>query len=157
MGATSSSCSLNNSSSGDDPSFVTDLTLQDRDGNNTTVFVRDEPITMILTVRNRLNTPATIQFTDGRQEDFVVVRENSSSIVWQWSQGQTFSTTASELSFAAGETQTFTRIWDQQDNNGNSVRAGTYEARGALVYTNFDSAPLKSNQQGSTLVRFTIN
>lgn len=161
LGATSSSCSIDDldgdGDDGDDPSFVAELTLQDKDGKTTTSFTRDQPITMILTVRNRLNTAATIEFTDGRQEDFVVVRENSDTVVWQWSKDQTFGTTATELNFTAGETKTFTRSWDQNDNDDDLVRAGAYEARGALVYSNFDSSPLKSNQQASTLVRFTIN
>lgn len=159
MGATSSSCSLNRSGSsgGDDPSFVADLKLQDVNGNTTTSFNRDQQITMILTVRNRLNTSATIEFTTTRTDDFVVVRENSDSVLWQWSKGRNFATTPTSIDFAAGESKTFTRSWDQRDNDSNLVRAGTYEARGALVYSNFDSSPLKSNQQASTLVRFTVN
>lgn len=158
MGATSSSCSLDDRRSGDDLSFVTDLTLQDRNGKSTTSFNREEPITLIMTVRNRLKTSATIEFDTGRQDDFVVLRENSDSIIWQWSKGQPpFGTSPSTLDIAAGETKTFTRTWDQLDNDRKLVRAGTYEARGALVYSNFDSSPLRSNQQASTLVRFTIN
>jgi len=161
LGATSSSCSLNgdddDGGSGDEPSFVTTLTLRDSDGNDTTSFNREETITLILTVRNRLNTAASIEFPTARQDDFVVVRENSDTVVWQWSDGQTFGTGTTQIDFAAGEAKTFTRTWDQLNNDGNLVRADTYEARGALVYSNFDSSPLRTNQQASTLVRFTIN
>ena len=160
LGATSSSCSLNGNDDGDggdDPSFVTTLTLRGSGNTDATSFNREETITLVLTVRNRLSTAATIEFTDGRQDDYVVVRENSDRVLWQLSNGQTPPTGASQINFAAGETKTFTRTWNQLDNNGDLVRAGSYEARGALVYSNFDSSPLRSNQQGSTLVKFTIN
>ena len=39
---------------------------------------------------------------------------------------------------------------------GDHLPPGDYEARGVLVYSDFDINPLKSNQLASTLVRFTI-
>ena len=111
----------------------------------------------MLTVRNRLSTRATVEFTTARISDFVVVRENSSSVVWKWSTGQPpFTPSATTLEFNAGETKTFERAWNQVGDNGVPVPAGTYEARGVLFYDGFDADPLKTNQLGSTLVRFTI-
>jgi hypothetical protein len=101
---------------------------------------------------------ATVDFTTDRTVDFVIVRENSDTVVWQWSKDQPpFNTTATVLTFAPGEIKTFTRTWDQRDNDGTLVRAGGYEARGALVYDGFDDSPLRTNQMASTLERFTIN
>lgn len=160
LGATSSSCSIGGSDdrNGEEPSFVTQLTLRNLDGEITDSFERGEPITMVLTVRNRLRTSASVDFTTTRTSDFVVVRENTDNVVWQWSAGQLpFPTRPTTLDFAAGETKTFTVTWTQVDNNDAQVRAGTYEARGVLVYTGFDSNPLRSNQMGSTLERFTID
>lgn len=160
MGADSSSCSLNKSSSGSKPSFVADLTLRNSAGEITNSFTRGAPITMVFTIRNRLDTPATVEFTTTRTSDFVVVRENSDTVVWQLSRqndAAAVTTTKTTLTFAAGEEKPITAVWDQRDNDGNLVRAGTYEARGALVYDGFDNSPLLTNQMASTLKKFTTN
>jgi hypothetical protein len=157
------SCSFGSSDDsgdgGDDPTFVTTLQLQDNEGNVTSSFQRGEQIQMILTVRNRRDTTETVEFTDSRQSDFLVVRENSSGIVWQLSEeGAAPSPTPSTLEFAPGETKTITTSWNQLDSDGgDQVRVGTYEARGVIVFDGFDNSPLRSSQLGSPLERFTIN
>jgi hypothetical protein len=114
---------------------------------------------MILTVRNRRDTTQTIDFTDSRTSDFVVVRANTSTVVWQLSKETAApSPTATTLSFAAGESKTFTTTWNQLDSSGgDQVRAGNYEARGVLVFDGFDTNPLRASQRGSPLESFTIN
>lgn len=93
----------------------------------------------MLTVRNRRDTPVTVQFSSARTSDFLIVRENSSSVVWKWSTGRDFAPVETEIDFRAGETRTFSVSWDQIDANGAQVPAGTYEARGVLVYEDFDA------------------
>ena len=159
------SCSLTGSGSnnsgdgGDDPTFVATLQLQDTQGNVTSSFQRQQLIQMILTVRNRRDTAETIDFTTTRTADFVVVRANTDSVVWQLSKETAApSQTATTLTFAAGESKTFTTTWDQTDSdNGDQVRTGTYEARGVLVFDGFDTRPLRASQLGSPLESFTIN
>ena len=159
------SCSLpgsggnNGGDGGDDPTFVATLQLQDTQGNVTSSFQRQELIQMILTVRNRRDTTETIDFTDSRTSDFVVVRANTDSVVWQLSKETAApSQTPTTLSFAAGESKTFTTTWDQTaSDNGDQVRTGNYEARGVLVFDGFDTRPLRASQQGSPLESFTIN
>jgi len=158
------SCSLagsgnNSGDGGDDPTFVATLQLQDTQGSVTASFQRQELIQMILTVRNRRDTTETIDFTNSRTSDFVVVRANTTSVVWQLSKETAApSQTATTLSFAPGETKTFTTTWDQTDSDsGNQVRTGNYEARGVLVFDGFDTSPLRASQLGSPLESFTIN
>jgi len=114
---------------------------------------------MILTVRNRRDTTETIDFPDSRTSDFVVVRANTDNVVWQLSKETAApAATPTTLSFAPGETKTFTTTWDQTDSgSGNQVRTGSYEARGVLVFDGFDSNPLRASQRGSPLEEFTIN
>ena len=140
----------------DDASFVAQLQIQDANGDITDTFDRGETIIFVLTVRNRLDTSASAEFTTTRTSDFVVLRENTDDVVWQWSDGRSFSDVATTIEFAPGETRTFTETWDQILSNGTQLRSGTYEARGVLVFSGFDSDPLRSNQMGSTLERFTI-
>ncbi len=157
IGASSQSCSFGSDSGGSDrPSFVTELSLQDLDGQVTDSFERGDPITLVLTVRNRLGTSVEVDFPSARTFDFVVVRQNTDNVVWQWSNGRNFPQVATTLTFAPGETKTFSWDWDQQGNNGEQVRRDSYEARGVLVYAGFDTNPLRSNQLGSTLIRFEI-
>jgi hypothetical protein len=160
MGATASTCSFNNivksSGGGSQPSFVVNMQLQDVNGSGSDTFQVGDPITMVMTIRNRLDTSATIEFPTARQSDFVVVQANTSNVVWKWSDNRTFPQTATKLDFAAGETKTVTVTWNQIGSDNVQVIAGTYEARGVLVYSNFDASPLEANQQGSTLERFTI-
>jgi hypothetical protein len=164
-GTTSSrSCSLGSSNSnnsgdgGNDPTFVATLQLQDSSGNITDTFERDEPIQMILTVRNRTDQTQTIEFDTSRQSDFVVVRENTTGVVWQQSDGDAApSATPSTLEFAPNQVRTITTLWDQLDNNGDRARVGAYEARGVIIFDGFDNNPLRASQLGSPLERFTIN
>lgn len=158
------SCSLggsgnNSGDGGDDPTFVATLQLQDTTGNVTDSFQRQQLIQMILTVRNRRDTTETIDFTDSRTSDFVVVRANTDNVVWQLSKETAApSPTPTTLSFGPGETKTFTTTWDQTDSDsGDRVSTGTYEARGVLVFDGFDTRPLRASQQGSPLESFTIN
>lgn len=157
------SCSLgrsgNSGDGGDDPTFVATLQVQDTNGDITDTFSRGELIQLILTVRNRRDTTETIDFTDSRQSDFVVVRANSNTIVWQLSKESAAPAPGpSTLEFAPGETRTFTTTWDQTDSDGgDQVRTGTYEARGVVIFDGFDANPLRASQLGSPLERFTIN
>src|SRR4030095_15461046 len=148
--------SNNGGDGGDDPTFVATLQIQDTQGNVTDSFQRQELIQMILTVRNRRDTTETIDFTDSRTSDFVVVRANTDNVVWQLSKESAApSQTPTTLSFAPGESKTFTTTWDQTaSDSGDPVRTGTYEARGVLVFDGFDTRPLRASQQGSPLESF---
>jgi hypothetical protein len=164
-GATSSnSCSIgsSNNNSGDggnDPTFVATLQLQDTTGDVSDSFARGALIQMILTVRNRRDTSQTMDFTDSRTSDFVVVRANTEDVVWQLSKETAApSPTPTTLQFGPNETKTFTTTWDQTDSgSGDQVRTGNYEARGVLVFDGFDDHPLRASQRGSPLEQFTIN
>jgi hypothetical protein len=158
--STSRSCSIgsDDNDDGDEPDFVTSLEIQDASGQITDTFERGELIQMVLTVRNRRDESVTVEFPTTRTFDFVVVRENSNDVVWKLSDDAAApSTIRTTIDFAPNESQTFTTTWNQVDNDGDDVRTGPYEARGVLVYDGFDANPLRSNQLGSTLERFTIN
>jgi hypothetical protein len=158
------SCNLGSSNNnsgdgGDDPTFVATLQLQNSSGDVSNSFDRGATIQMVLTVRNRRDTTQTIDFTDSRTRDFVVVRANTDNVVWQLSKETAApSQTPTTLTFGPNESQTFTTTWDQTESgSGDQVRVGTYEARGVLVFDGFDTRPLRASQLGSPLERFTIN
>lgn len=158
LGSSSRSCRLIQDNIEDrEGEFVAALTVQDAGGQITDTFERGETIQFVLTVRNELETTATIEFPSARTSDFVVVRNGSAEVVWQWSDDQpAFAQVLTELEFAPLETKTFTATWNQTGETGVQVRTGTYQARGVLVFSGFDSDPLQENQQGSPLESFTI-
>jgi hypothetical protein len=158
LGSSSKSCRLiqDNIEDRQDLSLAVALTVQDANGEITDAFERGETIQFVMTVRNELETDATVEFSTARQADFVVVRNGTADEVWQWSDGRTFAQTRTELTFVAGETKTFNVIWNQTSENGVQVRSGTYQARGVLHFTGFDSDPLADNEQGSELDTFRI-
>jgi hypothetical protein len=158
LGSSSKSCRLitDNIENRDDLSFAVALTTQDQGGQITDSFEDGESIQLVMTVRNELDTAATIEFSTSRQTDFIVVRSGTSDKVWQWSDDQTFTQARSELTFEAGETKTFTVLWNQLSAAGVQVRSGTYQARGVLHFSGFDADPLQDNEQASELVTFRI-
>jgi hypothetical protein len=158
LGSSSKSCRLiqDNIENREDLSLAVALTVQDANGEITDTFERGETIQFVMTVRNELETDATVEFPTARQADFIVVRNETADKVWKWSDGRTFTQARTELTFVAGETKTFNVIWDQTSESGVQVRSGTYQARGVLHFTGFDTDPLQDNEQGSELDTFRI-
>src|SRR3954470_20412223 len=87
-GATSQSCTLRDllkKDSNSDLSFSTTLRLLDNTGGATTTFNQADPIQFELKVSNLDDNSATLNFTTSQQTDFVVVKADTSDVVWQWS------------------------------------------------------------------------
>jgi len=137
-------------------SFSTELDLKNDAGQSRRTFAAGTPVHMILTVRNRLPETVQVDLATSRTYDFIVVRENTDTIIWQWSNAYPEQRTPTTITFGPGETQTFEVIWNQVDNAGQPVPRGGYEARGALVYQGFDTNPMQSNQLASPPVKFVI-
>jgi len=155
--AGATSCSVG----GDDgefggPTFVTDLTLRNSAGTVASEFSPGETITLELTVRNRSDLEAVLEFTSGQQSDFVVLDSGTTRVRWKWSHGKAFTQATTDLVFAPDQTRTITVQWDQRDNDGLAIAPGNYEARGVLIFGRFASDPLFPHQLGSPLRRFTI-
>jgi Intracellular proteinase inhibitor len=157
LGANQRSCTFFGVSSDDpDPSFLTEIELRNARGATTT-FALGETVTMVLTVRNLLDTASTVEFPSAQQFDFVVLRPNSDTIVWRWSDDEgPFTQVPSEIEFAAGETLTFTRSWNQTDSTGARLPAGTFEVRGALMFSELATNPRVENQMASDFETLTI-
>ncbi|MFL6550569.1 MAG: BsuPI-related putative proteinase inhibitor [Povalibacter sp.] len=137
-------------------SFATELDLKDDTGQSRRVFAAGELIHMILTVRNRLPETVQVDMATSRTYDFIVVRENTDTIIWQWSNLHPEVRTPTTIAFGPGETQTFEVVWNQLNNAGLPVALGGFEARGAIVYQGFDINPMQPNQLASPPVKFVI-
>ncbi len=105
-------------------------------------YRRGVPIPMALRVQNTGDRPILLQMPTGQQYDFLVERDGTE--VWRWSQGQVFTQALSNLTFDPDEVRTFTIAWDQRDNAGNLVPAGTYTISGILP--NMANVSLRSSR-----------
>ena len=142
LGANQCQTSTTNGTGSDGPVFVTTLAVEDANGNSVSTFLSTTNIQFVLGIRNRSTSNQTIAFSMGQQYNFEVLQSGTATEVWTWAldQSQPFSQNSSSLTIKAGQTQTFSVIWNQLDDNGQQVLAGSYEVIGGLTCTNSSSS-----------------
>ncbi len=90
-----------------------------------------ETVPMKLTLKN--SSDALVQFYTGRPpHDFVVATVHDQE-VWHWRCGKSFPAILVEISLEPGEELVLVGEWEQMDNWGEPVPAGTYLIRGMLI------------------------
>ncbi len=92
------------------------------------IFVAGKPIDFTLTIKNGGSIPAVLSFSTAQRYDVVIWNDDCVE-VWRWSRGRAFAQVLGSLSVPAGGATTFNIRWDQRDQAGRAVRAGTYEAK----------------------------
>jgi hypothetical protein len=163
LGATTTgnSCSIRDflkGGSNNDQNFAVSLALINTSAQETDSFAFGEDIEMQLTVRNTDDTnTAELQFPTTRTSDFVVLNQGSDSVLWKDSTHEPVAAqTLTTLTFQPSETKTFTVTWNQVGDSNVALNPGTYDARGVLVFDDFDISPTESNNLGSPIKTFTI-
>lgn len=136
--------------------FGSSLTLRDAAGVETRSFVMGEPLRFDFEIVNLTSQRQTVQFADGQDHDFLVVNDGTSQIRWKWSQNRAFTQATTELTFEPNASKTFTLYWPGTLADGTQLPAGTYQARGALLFDGFRANPLASNAMASELETFTV-
>jgi len=149
LGANQCQTSTTNGIGSDGPVFVTTLAVEDANGNAASTFNSGDPITFVLSVRNRSSTSQTISFSTGQQYNFEVVDSGTATEVWSWSLTQSISPNSSSLTINAGQTQTFTGTWNQLNDSNQLVPTGTYEAIGGVTCTNGNNSSSSSSTSAS--------
>jgi hypothetical protein len=132
--------------SGNGPSFVTTLAVEDANGNSASQFSQGQAIQFVISVHNRLNTSQTVVIRQPpcAVPDYsaAVVRAGTSNVVFAGSNYTGFQCNLAvgpegyQLTFAPNQTMTFTVPWNQTDANGQLVAPGNYEAMGGLICWN---------------------
>ena len=90
-----------------------------------------ETVSMKLTLKN--NSDAPVQFyTGGSAHDFVVATVYGQE-VWHWNCGKSFPAILRQINLEPGEELVLVGEWEQMNNWGEPVPAGTYLIRGMLV------------------------
>lgn len=90
-----------------------------------------EEVTMRLKVKNKGSQPISLTFPTGQRYDFLVTTPDHQS-VWVWSHGKSFTQAVNTLTLSPGQEVEFEEEWHQTDNDGKSVRPGTYLVKGIL-------------------------
>jgi hypothetical protein len=144
------------SSGGGSGTFTSTLVLRDSSGVESASFSLGEPIRFDFEIRNRTMNTVSVQFDDAQIYDFVVVDAGTSRVRWQWSDGQPFAQVTTEVSFAPDASKSFSVAWDGILPDGSKLPAGSYHARGVMVFDEFAADPLTPSQMGSILESFTV-
>jgi hypothetical protein len=96
-----------------------------------TAYPSGAPVRLTLAVANPGSAPVTLQFATSQKFDFEVRRGGVT--VWRWSADRMFTQVLTSLTLAPGARQSFAETWKQQDNKGQPVPAGEYEAIATLT------------------------
>ena len=136
--------------------FGSSLTLLDISGVETRSFVFGEPVRFDFEIVNLTSERQRVQFADGQDHDFIIVNNGTSQIRWKWSQNMVFTQATTEMVFEPNASKTFTLYWPGTLADGTHLPAGTYQARGALVFDGFRANPLAPNDMASELETFTV-
>lgn len=170
-------CQQSNNQTNGSPAFVTRMSVENASGNATTNFSPGQTIQFVLSVRNRSDIPQTITVQICAPSfQVAVVKAGTSYVVFDGPtpgvQCQAISLNGVPLTFAAGETKTFTVSWNQSDSAGQLMSQGNYEVMGGITcwdpstvsYDTVNCMPLTAltpseltpTQFRSDLVAFTI-
>lgn len=145
-------------SQGDSPDFVTTISIQDVNGQDSENFAAGQQIQFVVSIRNRSNSAQTLDFADAQIYDFYVVNSGTSDVVWHWSAGQAFAQNVNSIDFSAGQSRSYTVMWTQLDDDGQAAAPGDYEVQGRIV-TQSDTAvsdDFQPSDYRSNLTPFTI-
>jgi len=113
------------------PDFETGLVLKNAAGKEAREFNSGEPITLVVTIRNRTDWRRTLTLPSSQTHDCLVYTADHKE-VWRHSLGQMFAQVIIELTLEPGESRTYTATWKQTDANGKPVPPGKYEAVGLV-------------------------
>ena len=91
-----------------------------------------ETVSMTLTLKNSSDAPVQF-YTSSTPHDFVVATVYGQE-VWHWRCGKTFQMINRQIKLEPGEELVLDGEWEQMDNWGEPVPAGTYLIRGMLIF-----------------------
>ena len=136
--------------------YATTLVLRNSSGMTSNSFLMAEPIRFDVEIQNQANQATTLQFSTAQIYDFVVVDAGTNRLRWRWSDGMAFAQVATQLTFAAYGSRSYSIVWNGILSDGTQLPSGSYQARGMIVADNFLTDPLLPSDLGSPLVSFTV-
>jgi hypothetical protein len=106
-------------------------------------FIRGAVLTFTLRVKNISSQSITLTFPDNRQPDFVVKKASDQTVMWRYTDSLLVIPGATTLTFAAGQTRTFTADWDMRDTTNTLVDPGDYVGIGEMWPSSPSPRPIK--------------
>jgi flagellar hook assembly protein FlgD len=161
-----SDCTQNSNS--DAPQFVTTLQVEDSSAVASTSFAQGQPISLVLTIRNRTDTTQTLYFNTTEAANLAAVDAGTATVIWNCDNDTTTSCVAgstpntastatssssgafTQITLAAFQSQTVTFTWNGNDNNGNELPVGNYEVLGGFTVYN-TTGPGDAADNGSSM------
>ncbi len=121
-----------------------------------TVYARNTPANITFAVKNVSTSPISVTYTtDG--PDFVQIAQGGTAA---WSAQNGSGNTAQVLTFAAGETKTFTETWNQMNlQTGAQAKSGTYNVDAQLRATQINGVTVSaqvSRDLSANTIQITI-
>jgi len=106
-------------------------TLQTELTTNKASYALGEPVAITLSVTNRGDLPAQLEFANAQKFELTVTRKGRE--VWRWSAGRMLAQVLATITLGPGDTLTFQEEWNQLDNDGDRVPPGDYTVAGWLT------------------------
>jgi hypothetical protein len=159
-------------SNSDAPQFVTTLQVENA-GVPSSSFVQGDPISLVLTIRNRTDTTQSLFFNTSEFANFAAFNAGTATVVWTCdgdasgvtaatctstsdptvaSTGSSSSGSFVQINFTAFQTQTVTFTWTGRDNGGNKLALGNYEVFGGFTVYN-TAGPGSAAANGSSMAQ----
>jgi hypothetical protein len=82
-----------------------------------------------LKIENSTNETVTFTHSSSQEYDFII-RDDSGSEIYQWSNGKAFTTAITERTLEPGESAVFEESIDLKDNDNNPIKPGNYTIEG---------------------------
>jgi hypothetical protein len=98
-----------------------------------TQYPAEHKVRIEFVVTNTTDQTMNYTFSSGKQYDIWISREDTE--VWRCSRGRMYIQAFTYLNLAPGESKTFFATWDQRDEAGKQVPAGSYVVSGQLTPT----------------------
>jgi len=92
--------------------FVVTLRSLDKFGQDAESFVQGENITIVLSIKNASAEKKTLNFSSGKQYDFII-KDVNDDIAWRWSMGKLFIAAFTSYDIAPNDTHTVTITFNQ--------------------------------------------
>jgi hypothetical protein len=96
-------------------------------------YARGQIVHFTLILRNTSKSAQKLTFNTGQSFDITATAAGQPQPAWRWSQGKMFTMALRNMTLKAGQTQTWTATWEQNDGNGNAVPRGDYNVVGRIT------------------------
>lgn len=108
--------------------FKAGLEATDATGNTSSVFIKGQPVQLEIYIENLGDEIRSLQFNTGERYD-IEVYNSGNTLIWNLNFGKVFHSAIESIPFNPYEIRAKKESWDQKNNDGNPVDAGTFSVQ----------------------------